>query len=529
MQPFPKCMTRLALALLFSALLGPVPQVSAHLLDSPLEFATAVAKLRGVVGDKARVLQIEARETEIAIEVQDPADRRHVDRYTCDIDKSASSRECRVKGPSPVKLSLIDPDLEANLFDFDAVDFTGFAALAKAAIERARLEDPAHVAVMRIARGARILPEPAAGDIVWDLTVASDREAAEIHADARGRIIGASLGGTRRAQSLNLLKQTTLLVDAAHDFGTRVSADAIVTRISVSEKTVAFGTNERGGALAQLAPGLPTTRTYLWSIDGLSQTMGDVAVAELTGAEAPASFKVDDVDWARLADVETAALAHAAVPGGRIREVAIEKRANLVGNPILMTTVEIVDGAGAVTRVVVDASGVAISLDLPLGQTRKPDWLEADALPRAIEHVRASFGAEAKLVRLELRAAEARVTLEDPAKPGQVASFDFAGEGFERAVSFSLDARGKTFPVNVLAPIGAELIKKLEADAFKRLAGGHKSYLNSVSIGSYFWKPEAGPRLIVIELRDAEVDSASAHYASAVYDFSGRLVDLAPY
>ena len=181
----------------------------ASLLDN--ELSRAIPALRSAIGNHPRVLKIEVDPNVVTIEAQDPNNLKHVNRWLC-VDRILGFMPIRwVTGPEPVDLQLLDPDLEANLFDLDAVAFSATSKLEKAAIKRAHIQDPAFVTQMEIARQTFILPQPKSGDIRWKLFITSGREHAEVFANAQGEIVGTDLSGTQWAKSVNLLTEPALI------------------------------------------------------------------------------------------------------------------------------------------------------------------------------------------------------------------------------------------------------------------------------------------------------------------------------
>lgn len=115
----------------------------ASFLDNDTELSQAIPALRSAIGNHPRVLKIEVDPNVVTIEAQDPNNLKHVNRWLC-VDRVLGFIPIRwVTGPEPVDLQLLDPDLEANLFDLDAVAFSATSKLENAAIKRAHIQDPA--------------------------------------------------------------------------------------------------------------------------------------------------------------------------------------------------------------------------------------------------------------------------------------------------------------------------------------------------------------------------------------------------
>jgi hypothetical protein len=462
----------------------------------------------------------------IEIEVQDPKNRSHVDRWRYGVVNYLQIIKLkRLSGPQAVDLALIDPDLEANLFDLDAIDLSATPRLIGEAISRARLQDAAGVTRMDIKRQTFILPKPTSGDVRWSLRVESGREHAEVFANYQGVIVGLDLSGTQRAKTLNLLKQPELVVEAAAAFRAAVGVEPVLTTVRVSEKTVSFGTNipER----VNVIPGMPATSSFTWDLNGLQQRLGAIDVNAQMGTQRPPPFSVDDVKWAILAKLEQDALAKVATPHAAVSRVGVAKSSEGPGGAVFAWTVEITDPGGEVTSVVADVSGAIVRVVLPKSLRPKADWLAPATIADAIRRVGTIFGPDAKIASIVFEDQRARITVDDPANGGRPATFAFTADTLIRAaISFSLDSLGPRFSVRDLAPLTESKFAALEADALKRLGAQKMVYLESVTIGSSVFVSSAGGHAIEIRVRDAAVDSVSAHYFWVVYDFNGRVLDF---
>src|SRR5690349_146994 len=144
----------LPIALLVGAILVAAgAPAKAGFLDDNAKLSTAITALRGAIGDHPRVLRIEIDADAVAVEAQDPRNRSHVDRWRYGAVRLAGVVPVtRLTGPQPVNLQLVNPDLDANLFDLDAVDFSAAPKLFAAAMARVKLQDPAAVTRVEIAR-----------------------------------------------------------------------------------------------------------------------------------------------------------------------------------------------------------------------------------------------------------------------------------------------------------------------------------------------------------------------------------------
>src|SRR5215469_17178721 len=109
-------------ALVVPMLLASSGFVTAGYIDDNTTFSLAISVLRGAVGPHARALRMEADVNGIEIHAQDPHNRNHINgcRYGTVTYMGVPLR--RLTGPEPIDPALINPDIEANLFDLDSID-----------------------------------------------------------------------------------------------------------------------------------------------------------------------------------------------------------------------------------------------------------------------------------------------------------------------------------------------------------------------------------------------------------------------
>ena len=500
----------------------------ASFIDDPAELGAAITALHTAIGDHPRVLKIEVEADGVVIEAQDPRDRRHVNRWrygSVTYLKVYSAK--RLSGPQAVDLQLVNPDLEANLFDLDAVDLSAAPKLIAAAIARAKLQDTGVVTRMTIARRTFILPKPSSGEVRWTVRVDSGREHAEVYADARGAIVGLDLGATQRARTLDLLAEPVFVADAAAALRAAAGAGPVLTAVSIEPKSVSFATNIRDQSMARIGFNMPATASYTWDLSGLQRRLGAIDVNAQMGNPGPAPFSVDDVNWTILAQLAQDALARAALPRARVTRLAVAMAAEQTGGPALAWTVELTEPSGEVTSVVADAKGAIQRVVLPASRRPKPKWLDAATIADAIVRIAPTFGRETKIASIAFDDRGGRITLDDPSQGGRAATFDISPDTFTRAaISFSFDSMGPRFAIGDIASLDAPKIAAMQAEAMRRLGGQGKAWFESVRIGAHPFVGRAGARAIEVRLRDLAEDSAQAHYAWIVFDFDGRVLDL---
>jgi hypothetical protein len=499
-------------------------------IDNGTELTQAITALRSSIGNHPRILKIEVQPDDVVVEAQDPNNLKHVNRWRY-VNHIGILPIQWVFGPEPVDLQLINPDLEANLFDLDTVAFSATPKLGKAAIEHARLQDAAMITRMEIERQTYILPKPSSGDVRWSLHIASGREQAEVYANAHGDITGADLSSTQRAKTLNLYKEPNLVVDAAATFRDTVGADPVLTSVGIDTQDVSFLTNIADNRLGKLTGGLTQVARYSWNLEGLHSQFPSMDTSALLqkANQGPTlvPFSVNDVDWTILGKLETDSLAKVNLPQAQITGIKIERSSSQPGQVILAWTIKITDAGDEDTSVIADTKGAIQRVVLPESRRPKLVWTDPATLANAISHIGTAFGPNTKIASIVGDDRGGRITIEDPANGGNLATFDLAGDGVTRAsMTFTMNSEGPRFGVADLALLTQQKITALVADAMKRFGRNKQVYLESISIGAHMFVRKAGARAIEVRVRDIQQDSAKAEYAWIVYDFEGRALDF---
>ena len=518
------------LLLVGAAILLSAPQnAAAGFTDSQSDLTFAVSALRSGLGEHPRVLKIEIDRDAVTIQAQDPHNPRHIDQWRYGVTTYLGILPLkRLGGPIAVDPTLINPDLEANLFDLDAVDFSALGKLSAAAISGARLQDAATIMHIEISRQTYILPKPSSGDVRWALHIDSGRERADIFANAHGEIIGSDLSGTQRARTLNFLAEPTLLPEAAAAARAALGVGPVLNKVGIEPKTVNFATNIPDTALPRLlGSNLPATASYTWDLDGIHQRLGDIALDIPTGAAPPTPFAIDDLDWTVFAKLEQDALAKVAIPRSAVTRIVAEKSSDLPGVATLVLAVEVTDPDDEITRVIADPKGQIIRVIQPKRRQPKVDWLAPATLVKAIKVIGAFFGANAKIASIVVEDGGGRVTVDDKGNTGKATTFDLTGDGISRSpFSFSLESTGPRFTLSDIAGFNEAKIVALETAAREKITLGKPAWLESVTIGPHPFVQSAGARAIEVRFRDIAVDSAKAEYCWIVFDFDGHVLDF---
>ncbi|MER2536109.1 MAG: hypothetical protein ABTQ31_13200 [Rhizobiaceae bacterium] len=224
-----------------------------------------------------------------------------------------------ISGPAPHLAEGAVPQALDSFFDIGEVRLEDLRKITDSAKDFARLEDPAQVTSIRIARSVT-LPQRVYGPVQWRISLASSRENATVIIDAAGNILGGDLSGTIRAQRLDILARDDWPAAFAQEALIRAIGDGpLVHSLSIAAKSVT--------ARAELPPNHNLLRDFTWSYSGLAQSR-DIPNPLAAGVPAERMpFSLNEIDLAGLARVKAAALAALAPATGAIHGMTAEKAA----------------------------------------------------------------------------------------------------------------------------------------------------------------------------------------------------------
>lgn len=469
-----------------------------------------------------KILSLELRPQELEVELQDPAQPKHIDAWTDTIVVGAVRRLVlgseSISGPRPVDPTLPNPNLDANLFEFKPADAAAIPKLIAAAIQRALLEDAAVVSHMELRRQLHLVPEPSSGPPQWSIEVTSGRERAEIYADLAGDITHANLDGTRRAASLNYLNGGKELDDLVATIADIFPKQPTIKSVIVYNHNL---------TIEALNPDHPERDArFNAGLNGVYRDLLDTMVnIAIPGQDPPGRFAITDVDWSLLPKLEQAARDRLQLPGGKVGLVKLTKPASGVGGPILEWEINIAsaDDHAVEGYVTFDGTGNIIRTHYPPGKGPKLDFLDAASYAPTFDGLSKGLGAHAPVTELEFWPDKVMITAKDPQKPDDLVVFEYHGESLSRSImtpmmwpTFGPDW---FFDLSQAQPIGARLAQ-LEQDTLSRLGlTGGKIERVTISKQKIFM-----PRndRVTIEIRAEE----GRREGRVVYDLDGKMVDI---
>ncbi len=403
-----------AFALLLLAVAAGPAMASDNLLTSTGAAASAVQEIIAKIGKTPAISLIEITPDEVVMQVQGDKEF-HVDEWRWTMVEFWYFQKSFVSGPNPVRASSPVQDVAASFFPLAEVKLDKVPEVVTAAIKRAALEDPGTVDRVRIERSISIFPKTQYGDPRWVIDVDSGRENATVYAAPDGTITGANLSGTQRARSLDLLTDDSRFAEAKADLSA-VLGDARVREVSISKTDISVRTEHPEKKDYSVS--------YSWNLNGVSRSSIDSPeMSQMMGKEDDVTFKIADVDFSVLPGLKQAALEAIKMDGGKVTGIDAERVVTGMREPQLSWIVDLEDAKSERGKVIADARGTILEVVQPESQRPKLDWLAGSTLRATLDRIFAKFPAGTKYKTILINDSHTSVEVEDPLKPGEMASF----------------------------------------------------------------------------------------------------------
>ena len=373
----------------------------------------------------AKVLNIDLTPLSFTVRVQDPAQPSHVDEFTLEHSYLLQDRyhHISVSGPTPVQLNLINDKLEENLFNLADVNIPGTAATAKAAIERAALQDPARIDKVRIQRHLYLIPVATCGEVEWDMEVKSDREYATATANAKGQIIHMNLDGTNRAKNLNLYADSKELLGIVQVMREKLGTAPGILMLHLNRNFINFDARDlqRPKRLMNFNANL---NGVLMAMDAFNGGPGATPLPDSR------FFGVDDVDWSRVPDMVKQSQARLAIPNARLNSMNLRKPTLEGTAQPLRWVLDWRDGEGEDGEVEFDGKGEVTDVKLPKSRRVAVNACEPDGARQLMAGIKPTFGPHAKLIELGFSGSRVSIVARNPKTPAKVRDWMFEDDHF---------------------------------------------------------------------------------------------------
>jgi hypothetical protein len=405
-------------ATLFSSCL---PKANQSLFDGTAS-QEAVRKLSAKMASPVRVLSIEIKPMTLTMQVQDPAAPGQVNEYTYrNLAGVPSMILPTIEGPTPVRLSLINPNLEENLFNLDEVNLNAVPTAIRDAVQRVALDGGGTVQSITIHRHIFILPQRSSGDVEWRIAVAGPRESATAYADAQGSITRLDVSGTRRAETLDYTQDVEMLADAIGRIRNRFGAGPIYNHMSVSRINVGFTVRDSNNP--------NETHGYGCDLNGIHLGMTDALQLKIpkSSFDKPTEFfSIDDIDWSRVPSIKKIALEKIVLPNGHVLSMDLSKPAPKLKEQPLRWRVQVIAGMmGEYGFAEFDPkSGQLTKIELPPSQVKAVDYLESANTQELLANIKEDFSQGAQLMEINIDHEGATVEAAAP-HPDEIQSYRY--------------------------------------------------------------------------------------------------------
>ncbi|HYX29702.1 MAG TPA: hypothetical protein VE863_14140 [Pyrinomonadaceae bacterium] len=276
----------------------------------------AVDAFRGKLGGgPIKAISLEIESDTATLHAQDPKNPEHVDEYKY-------SRGI-VVGPHPVQLDMLSRNLDKSLFNLDDVNVAATAAVAKAALERAKLEG-GKIRRMTIERGLSLATDMTkSGAVSWHIEMEGTRENASAYADEKGNLRGVDLSQTARAAKFSTYDPETLR-DAMPQIKQALGSNVKLLELTIYDKYLWFkAKSPKDGEITQ----------YKYDINGVTTSalsnMTDPTPIEVRTHQFTLDqmlFDLDEVNLALAPELGRKALEKLGYADGRVTHYEVSRK-----------------------------------------------------------------------------------------------------------------------------------------------------------------------------------------------------------
>ncbi|MFS8084051.1 MAG: hypothetical protein ACMG6H_00305 [Acidobacteriota bacterium] len=267
------------------------------------------------IGGPVKALSLEIGPDTATLRAQDPKNPQNVDEY--------KYVKGLVIGPTPVKLSLLENNLDKTLFNLDDINLAATPTVAKTAIERAKIEG-GKVKKMTIERALSLANDMTkSGNVRWNIDIEGTRESASAVADTKGNILGLDLSQTARAAHFSTYSADTLR-EAAPQIKAAFGGPVKLIELLIYEKFISFtAKSPRDGQLTE----------YKYDINGVTSSalsnLSDPTPIEVRMHQFKIEdmyFDLDEVNLPMAPDLSKKALQRLNFTDGKISLLKISRK-----------------------------------------------------------------------------------------------------------------------------------------------------------------------------------------------------------
>jgi hypothetical protein len=267
----------------------------------------AAQAVRDKIGKPFKVIEVFIDDNEFRVQAQDPNNLKNVDEY-----KYLAGF---VSGPSPVKLSAINDDVEKSSYPFDEIDFSAIPKFTKEALDRSGIEG-AKIYRLTFQRAFALTDSSAGalGKAYWNIEINGTRENVTASADPKGKLMGVDVSRTAKAADYTIFNKDELQ-KAQDAIKSQVADRPNIIEIVMYDKSLMFKVPNSENP--------KVTDGYKFDINGLSRS----DLVKLPNINMPGSenFSINDIDLPKAADLIDKTRKRIGLPDAKVQSFSIRR------------------------------------------------------------------------------------------------------------------------------------------------------------------------------------------------------------
>jgi len=272
------------------------------------------------------------------------------------------------------------------------------------------------------------------------------------------------------------------------------------------------------------------TMSYYWDQTEVRRSSSFVNFSAL-GMGDTAPFPLEQLQFDRLPEIKTAALAAYGEPDAQILEIEASQPTNRTSKKLLPLWEVHIGRPGEEEGVVwVTALGQVVDVVLPDSQqVAFGPWLAPETVENTLQRLGEEFGTDTKFLEIMIDDQKALIKMEDPQSPGSIAEFYMDAQKITRSISSGMmpdpfaPPIERAFTLADIAALDAETLGELEQRTLARLERDDMTVFRyTISRTILFMTPEDDT--LLVEVRAEAPDQWTG--GRVAYDMAGEEVDV---
>lgn len=271
------------------------------------------------------------------------------------------------------------------------------------------------------------------------------------------------------------------------------------------------------------------TMNYYWDQTEVRPSSSFVNFSAL-GMGDTAPFPLEQLQFDRLPEIKTAALAAYDQPGAKILEIEASQPTNRTSKKLLPLWEVHVGEPGAESGTVwLTALGQVVDVVMPESQqVAFGPWLDPATVENTLQRLGEEFGTDTKILEIMIDDQKALIKMEDPQAPGEIAEFYMDAQSITRSISSGMPDPfappiERAFTLADIAALDADTLGDLAQRTLDRMERDDMSVFRyTISRTILFMTPEDDT--LLVEIRAEAPDQWTG--GRVAYDMAGEEVDV---